>query len=1004
MAWEITRGASESYNLYDALVAYNSEWATPTEAPATITTQSFTPNFFAIYLGAYADDPDTDLSVALYFNSTEHVFKVKETLLDGSFSWSIIDITETGLANNPNAILVSASDASTSVEMRSYLDTDGNYNENNTYYFYNGTEIREVTNFTPTATFGSITIQLFTANNEAVYLGVFDADPDIDENSRIYFNSQTFVFRLTTDGGNTWVPTNITNVALANNPNAVFVPPSDANTSAEIRDYLEIDGNYNENNTYYFYNGTEIREVADFIPATIYAPLENYTLGDNTPSELSLLDNIISGTLPITNYTLNAIKFSVDIDGETKIIKIPVNFVKIQLGTPSNLVSDILLAGGERVDLAWDSVSLALQYQVEYKVATETEWIVVNRQNKEATTESISGLVNNVSYDFRVRAVGKTYINSGYASIQATPALPTITSDLMLSVVNEKVVATASFTGVSFFWELFYRQSGESTWNLATSGNFETNTYELSYTFENEHSFLYGVSYEVRLRLTKAGYQTYDETETITHYLDDLTTDSLSLVRGVETEFDISAVASGRSEWTLSSSAPDIASVSDAGILTINPTHSNADVGQLTVNTTQGTIFVPTTIRDGFPNDFFTPRHFWSLLRAYNGAADTNLFQVKYRRYDSDGTETLDADDNPIIDYVDVQSGAGGYTNITQLQTDLSALSQNGFVELYKLYNQRNATNFHFTAPSNRELFMGVVKGGILDIYLENDSLPYAKSYYTENDLNTETAINNLSKVNTTVPTVGSNQLCVSSDLISLNNNYLNNIQLTTKDFVKITSGNVETSFLPITALTTFSTYTRINLTVPSSITSLSVGSNVTLTILQGTFPNVDGNNGAAFSSGSGWIFSQPAFVGVLRRYRHADNALKFGDGNYYPGIKNSGSNSIRMDTSGSDSSVQLSNDFAENWFYVDGHLINEGSGIVNRISIFELESENSVIGNGVAKTGGANAYAPIKLELGAYDFAEAAIYEPGSNGAEWQSNKDIVNNLVGLFGNTHEY
>lgn len=492
--------------------------------------------------------------------------------------------------------------------------------------------------------------------------------------------------------------------------------------------------------------------------------------------------------------------------------------------------------------------------------------------------------------------------------------------------------------------------------------------------------------------------------------LPDETLDALSLVRGVDATLDVAAAVSGaRSGWVLPDDAPDFFSMDSAGVLTATPVHAQVSVPeQLTVGTDQGEVYLPLSLRDGFPSDFFTPNYFWSMLRSYNGASDSNLFQVKYRRYDSDGTETLDSDDNPVIDYVDVQSGADGYTDIAQLQADLAAFSQKGVVELYKLYNQRHASNFHFTAPANRELLMGFVESGTLDIFLENDTLPYAKSSYREIDTGTVTEIGTWTK-NTQYTTSGN--IHVSSLNVFVNvvdadgtdqSNFLSAISV--GDSIYVASGDTEGT-LKVTAISFVDGFEgdAYNLTCSSGasvVEGFSSGSEVTLGSY-GSFVGIGGNERAEFSSGSGYVFNRPALVGVFRRYRHTDPHNTLGDGNNYPAWWTT-STQVKMNTYGNDSSAQLTDSFAADWFLIDAHLIDEGDGVINRSSLYKLESEESSLGTAQANNS-HNAYGPIRLEFGDYDFAEAAIYN-APDGAEWQSNKDIINNLVALFGGTHAY
>ena len=82
-----------------------------------------------------------------------------------------------------------------------------------------------------------------------------------------YFNTANSEFRKTTDTGTTWTAVNISDAALANNANAVFISPSDADTEAEAITYLN--SNYDATKVYYFYDGTAIQQVTSFTAGVV---------------------------------------------------------------------------------------------------------------------------------------------------------------------------------------------------------------------------------------------------------------------------------------------------------------------------------------------------------------------------------------------------------------------------------------------------------------------------------------------------------------------------------------------------------------------------------------------------------------------------------------------------------------------------------------------------------------------------------------------------------------
>lgn len=308
-SWEITRGELESYDAYAALVAYNADWANVPAQNPSITTVAFAADG---YQGALADDTaaTSPLTTTSSFTLTK--------------SWGQSSNEAQAFAHGSNY----------------FFRFQNEKNSANLNQLASGDTL--------TVTVGTTTYD-FTVTGAEVSGSAFDVDVseetstilgDVTDGTSVtydfsttdtqqnatYYNTTDGEFRKTTDGGTTWTATPITDATLANNANAVFVPPDQANTSVAMRTYLDTGENYNADNTYYFYNNTEVREVSSFsATVTAVVKLSNWVLNENTPSELSFDSaGVMSGTLPLTSR-LSRVRFMVDVSADgTKKARVPV--------------------------------------------------------------------------------------------------------------------------------------------------------------------------------------------------------------------------------------------------------------------------------------------------------------------------------------------------------------------------------------------------------------------------------------------------------------------------------------------------------------------------------------------------------------------------------------------------------------------------------------------------------------------------------------------------------
>ena len=496
-AWELTRGEAESYDAYTALVAYNPAWANIPAVAASITTVAFSVDG---YLGGFANDADTpSLTTTATFTLTRTAGSAQENV---GFTAGATGISLFGMQSNPHGFAVGDT-VETTWDGTDYTWTIIGVSASNNALILGFYETVPDTypeyNQIPYNVFDSGDVVPFTINTT-----------DTQQNGT-YYNTTDAEFRKTTDGGTTWTATDITDTLLANAANAVFVPPSDANTSLAMRTYLDTGENYNANNPYYFYNGTEVREVTAFTPSVeAVVKLTNYLLSDNTPSELSFDSaGVMSGTLPLTSR-IGRVYFTVDVDVENRSVGIPVRLTpfltvplqwNVEAGTDESFDIDIaalqaygvplqnlqlsplgtfftrdalqvnfsapvdytdtevshvltgtVVAAGETVPItltvtiapgpqlpspvpmftpgngygrvSWQAVTGAVTYSVYYRAVGVTSWIAVEREDPTSLTQLISPLTNDVTYEVRVFALSPDYRDSEPQTALGKPTSP----------------------------------------------------------------------------------------------------------------------------------------------------------------------------------------------------------------------------------------------------------------------------------------------------------------------------------------------------------------------------------------------------------------------------------------------------------------------------------------------------------------------------------------------------------------------------------------------------
>ena len=163
-------------------------------------------------------------------------------------------------------------------------------------------------------------------------------------------------------------------------------------------------------------------------------------------------------------------------------------------------------------------------------------------------------------------------------------------------------------------------------------------------------------------------------------------TTTWNLIRGSRRTFDVRAQQDIKtsSYWTLEN-APDGFSISDDGVIRADVPHLRTQSpGNLIVNTDKGEIVVPLSVRDWFPNDYRTPRYFFSVARSYDGHVGRDLFDVSIRNssFVQTGTATI-------------QSGGDGYPDLSPLD----GVPNNRYFAISQFYDQVNG--LHITPDAD---------------------------------------------------------------------------------------------------------------------------------------------------------------------------------------------------------------------------------------------------------------------------------------------------------------
>lgn len=172
------------------------------------------------------------------------------------------------------------------------------------------------------------------------------------------------------------------------------------------------------------------------------------------------------------------------------------------------------------------------------------------------------------------------------------------------------------------------------------------------------------------------------------------------LVRGMTWTYDVAAVVPDRTGWALVN-PPSGFSISSRGVISgmLGHSHTGAS-GVLSITTNEGEIRVPTSIRDWFLGDVITPRHYYSVSRAWDGASGRRLLDVSVR--DISNSEVATAI---------ISSGADGYADMSALDD----ASNDRYFAISRIYDQINGA--HLIPVDSRFGFIGHRRNNALSFF-----------------------------------------------------------------------------------------------------------------------------------------------------------------------------------------------------------------------------------------------------------------------------------------------
>ena len=144
----------------------------------------------------------------------------------------------------------------------------------------------------------------------------------------------------------------------------------------------------------------------------------------------------------------------------------PVSIDNVELHNIPPLISNLSAYGSNaQVALNWTAPTVGgspiTDYLIEYQVSSSGQWTTFAHSASSATTATITGLINNISYDFRVSAI-YTQGTGTVSNTATTRPLPQVFSDNFDALTNGNINGQNG-------WHVS-GDSGDNTWNIGTDG------------------------------------------------------------------------------------------------------------------------------------------------------------------------------------------------------------------------------------------------------------------------------------------------------------------------------------------------------------------------------------------------------------------------------------------------------------------------------------------------------------------------------------------------------
>lgn len=144
-------------------------------------------------------------------------------------------------------------------------------------------------------------------------------------------------------------------------------------------------------------------------------------------------------------------------------------------GTADGLTSTAVTTSTATV--SWNALSGALNYDVEYKLASGSTWSTAATATT-ATSVNLSGLTENSLYDWRVKAncTGATgsYNTAQFTTLSSTPTCGTVTGLSTSAITTSSATVSWAALSGALNYDVDYKPASGSTWTNAATGTTAT--------------------------------------------------------------------------------------------------------------------------------------------------------------------------------------------------------------------------------------------------------------------------------------------------------------------------------------------------------------------------------------------------------------------------------------------------------------------------------------------------------------------------------------------------